>query len=287
MRVINANWPRMVSKNKPAIIYVFADTHFGNPAVDLDLLQEHIKQCKKEKAQWLHLGDWIEAITPNDRRFDHRIISDTIEDSWEQARDHFWPIRKQGIAMLSGNHEELVERYYGMRTKTLARELGVPYLGYSGFIRYGLTHHAIWNDKITQEKGITVDKAYTLFLHHGHGMGALLGAKQINLHRMSHKFMANIYLIGHIHTYMQTTDALIGVGNGRMKEVYRHYASAPSYLKGYDDTDISTYAERKAMYPQPVGCLRLKFWREHPVNEIGKQEDKWHVSIEPLLGEER
>ena len=278
----------MVSKKKPAIIYAFADTHFGNPAVDLNLLQQHITLCHKEKAQWLHLGDWIEAITPNDRRFDHRIISDTIEDSWEQARDHFWPIRKQGIAMLSGNHEELVERYYGMRTKTLARELGVPYLGYSGFVSYGLTHHPEYWVSIDGTKHISPDKSYTLFLHHGHGMGALLGAKQINLHRMSHKYQADIYLIGHIHTYMQTVDAIIGISRkGVLKDRFRHYASAPSYLKGYVDTSISTYAERKAMYPQPVGCLRLKFWREHPVNEIGKQEDKWHVSIEPLLGDER
>lgn len=84
MRVINANWPRMVSKKKPAIVYAFADTHFGNPAVDLDLLQEHINLCKKEKAQWLHLGDWIDAITPNDRRYDSRIIGETLEDSWER-----------------------------------------------------------------------------------------------------------------------------------------------------------------------------------------------------------
>lgn len=277
MRVINANWPRMVSKKKPAIVYAFADTHFGNPAVDLDLLQEHIKRCHKEKAQWLHLGDWIEAITPRDKRHDVRSVPDAIEDSWEQAKDYFWPIREQGIAMLSGNHEEFVERLYGSRTKTLARDLGVPYLGYSGFVHYGLSHH----------KDLGTDKSYILFLHHGHGMGALLGAKTINLHRLSHKFDADIYLIGHIHTYMRHTDAIIGMLCNKIFERFRHYASAPSYLKGYVDSNISTYAERKAMYPQPVGCLRLKFWREHPVNEIGKQEDKWHVQIEPLLGDER
>ena len=269
----------MVSKKKPAIIDVYADTHFGNPATDLELLEHDIKRTKRDKAQWLHLGDWIEAITPRDRRYDVRVVMDTIENSWEMARDFFFPIRKQGIAMLSGNHEELVERYYGMKTKTLARELGVSYLGYSGFIRYELSHHRV---------DMRTDKAYTLFLHHGHGMGALLGAKQINLHRMSHKYQADIYLIGHIHTFMQTVDALIGIGSaGTLKDTFRYYASVPSYLKGYIDTSISTYAERKAMYPQPVGCLRLKFWREHPVNEIGKQEDKWHVSIEPLLGDER
>ena len=191
--MINANWPRIIGNEKrPAIIYVFADTHFGNPATDLDLLREHILMCKKEKAQWIHLGDWIEAITPRDARYDARNTPDAIEDSWELARVWFNPIRKQGIALLSGNHEEMVERWYGSRTKSFARELGVPYLGYSGFVNF----------RMTKKNMPAPNKSFTLFLHHGHGMGALLGAKTINLHRMSHKYDADIYLIGHIDTLL-------------------------------------------------------------------------------------
>lgn len=188
--------------------------------------------------------------------------------------------------MLSGNHEELVERYYGMRTRTLARELGVPYLGYSGFVRFRL-----YTQQKRADERKNPEKAYTLFLHHGHGMGALLGAKTINLHRMSHKFDADIYLIGHIHTFIRHTDACLGVvidsATPRFIDKFRMYASAPSYLKGYVDTSISTYAERSAMYPQPCGCLKLKFWHTQLRNEIGKQEHKWRVTIEPLLGDER
>jgi len=264
----------MVTKNKPAVITVFCDTHFGSGSCNIELIKKHVAMVKKDKSHWIHLGDWIDAITPPDRRFDIRSKHDAVEDSWQQAKRVFAPIAPQCIGILSGNHEEVVERWWGARTRSFAEELGVRYLGYSGFIKYQLSYH----------KDKREDKSYTIFVHHGHGMGQLLGAKMINLHRLSHKFDADIYMVGHIHTHMSTADVMVGISkDGRLKQKHRLYASGPAYLKAYVETNISTYTERSAVYPQPMGCMRLKIWRTAPVNGVGIAEDKWHTKIESVL----
>lgn len=266
----------MVTKNKPAVLTVFCDTHFGSGGSNVELIKQDVAMVKKDKSQWIHLGDWIDAITPPDRRFDIRSKHDAVEDSWQQAKKIFKPIASQCVGILSGNHEEVVERWWGPRTRSFAEELGVRYLGFSGFIKYHLSYHA---DK-------RIDKTYDIFVHHGHGMGQLLGGKVINIHRLSHKFDADIFLTGHIHTHFTTSDVLVGVSKaGRLATKQRLYASGPAYLKAYVESDISNYAERSAMYPQPMGCMKLKIWRTAPVNEVGIAEDKWHTKIEPIFGE--
>lgn len=287
MRVIKYDWPRVVGAKNPAVFYIFGDTHFGNPNVDMDLLKKHIEMCRREKAGWFHLGDWCEFIAPNDRRFSIVNPPPSITEQIEQAIDTFWPIKDQCIAVLSGNHEEVIEKNYGsvMSGRTgIAGQLGVPYLGYSGFVRLRL-----YNNKRLLEKKRQPQKSYTLFLHHGHGMGALLGAKTINLHRMGHKFDADIYFIGHIHTHLYHMDLRKGIRTWKLRQptltsTRRYYASTPSYFDPYIESEKSNYAERKALYPQPMGCLRLQMWYNRQRNEVGGwKEDIQTVKIEAVL----
>ena len=115
-------------------------------------------------------------------------------------------------------------------------------------------------------------------------MGQLLGGKVINIHRLSHKFDADIFLTGHIHTYFTTSDVLVGISKaGRLQNKSRLYASGPAYLKAYVESNVSTYTERSAVYPQPMGCMRLKFWRTTKKNEVGIDEETWHTVVEPVL----
>ena len=263
MRVIKYDWPRRVSAKKPAVIYVFADTHI--PFDDREKLTEHVVQCKKEKAGWFHLGDWCDFITPKDRRFSIQNPPPAITEQIDEAVAVFEPIKKQGIAVLSGNHEESIERNYGSIMAGrggIATLLGVPYLGDMGFV------HMVFKETKTRWF------AHTFFLWHGHGAGYLLGAKSIKLQRLSGKFNADIYLIGHVHTYLDHIDKIIGaytsgVNLPFLNEKMRYYASAPGYLVPYKESEIPNYVTARALYPQPSGCLRI---------EIGKG-----IKIEAVL----
>jgi predicted phosphodiesterase len=268
LRVINYHWPRTVRYNEPAILYVFADTHFGNTGMNLPLLKKHIEQCRKEKAAWIHLGDWVEGITPKDPRFTIH-GAHPVRDEYRLARYTFAPIADQGTCILSGNHDEYISKTYGDEVQDLAEYLDVPYMGYTGFLKFnveaGGCHHP-----------------YTFFLHHGHGGGFLLGAKAINLQRLSSKFVADVYLVGHLHTYIQHIDNIIGIRHkGRHPKLVtarRYYAQAPSYFDPYVEDNGTNYAEMRALYPQPQGCLRIEInhWLE------GRQHE-WGLKIEPVM----
>lgn len=271
MRVIKYVWPRMVTKEDPAVIYVFADTHFGNPGIKYDLLQKHVAQCREENAAWVHLGDWVEGITPKDKRFDIRDCDDPVEDQYNLAYDTFVPIADQCIGVLAGNHDEYIAKTYGNRLKTLAKWLDVPYIGYAGFVNLQL-------------ESFGARKSYTLFLHHGHGGGFLLGAKAINLQRLSSKFIADVYLVGHLHTYIQHIDKIIGIKSSGLRhpkfvEANRYYAMAPSYFDPYVPDNGTNYAEQRALYPQPNGCLRIEI--NHMYRE--KNQHSWGLGIEGVF----
>jgi hypothetical protein len=269
MRVINFDHTRdTLSQQKPIVIYVFSDTHIGHVGADLKKLQHHIQLCKKENAYWIHLGDWCESIGPWDRRFDMTQHRDPIEHQYNYAEKLFRPIMDNGIAILAANHDDTIRRHVGDKVSSLAARLNVPYLGISGFVGV-----RAWSRKHDIPKRKSASYVFTMFMHHGHGMGRLLGAKSINLQRMSHKFQANLYLIGHIHTHIKHIDEYMGINRAstRAGRLYlwrrnRAYASAPGYYSGFIDElneydePVTTYVERQGYYPQPTGCLRIEIY---------------------------
>ena len=272
MRVVNFDHTRdTLSQKNPLVIYAFADTHFGFIGSDTKKLQKHVNQCKKENAYWIHLGDWCEAIGPYDRRFEQSNHSDPIEHQYLQAEKMFSPIADNCIGIIQGNHDNTIRRHVGDKVASLAMRLGnVPYLGYSGFIGV-----RAWSRKKDIERRTNASYSFTIFMHHGHGMGRLLGAKAINIHRLSHKFEADLYLIGHIHTFTRHVDQYMGINraSSRRGRLYmwkhnRAYASSPGYYGGFVDEvnqydePITTYVERAGFYPQPTGCLRISIYPE-------------------------
>ena len=58
-------------------LYVLGDTHIGHPNTDMKLLQKHLDMIRETRTPWVHLGDWVDAIGPKDRRFN---IEDKRDD---------------------------------------------------------------------------------------------------------------------------------------------------------------------------------------------------------------
>jgi len=224
---------KIKTEDDPCVIYAFTDTHFGNVGQDKKKLARHIQACKDEKAYWIHLGDWVEGITHKDKRDDVRLPSGNMKEEYAEAYQAFLPIKDQGLAILEGNHDSVISSVYGDNVETLAENLNTPYLGYGGYI-----------DIKTPLKKIT------LLIHHGMGMGFLLGAKAINVHRLSHKFKADVFLMGHVHTDIRHQHPF---GNKN-----KYYAIVPSYFNPYGNGRGTNYAVRSASYPQVTGCLRIE-----------------------------
>ena len=214
-------------------MYVMGDTHIGHPNTDMKLLQKHLDLIKNSGAAWVHLGDWVDAISSDDRRFsveDHRI---SVVESYLDMEELFNPIVPSCIGLLRGNHGSKWSKQEGDMIKIVARRWGVPYLGYQGFVIFNGTK---------------------VFMHHGAGGGRKRGAKTIRLNEWAQFIEADVYLQGHTHTYVEFTDEKIQPNN-RVK--IRHYANTPGYIRSYRGHD--NYIEELGLNPQVAGMLKISF----------------------------
>ena len=274
MQTLTKDIPFMITKRKPVVIYAFADTHVGSEDFNETLLKEHIAQCKYEKALWMHLGDWCEAISPKDKRHDVRTPDIDVVAQYDLVEELFMPIKNKGLCILSGNHDETIAKVHGDYVARLGRRLGVPYLGYIGFINLRIWHQA---DRLKER--MQPNYRYSIFAWHGNAGGGLLGSKAINIQRLSHKFEADLYLVGHAHTLLTHSDVIVGLGSTKdgitqLHNRTRQYVSVPSYLQPYRTSSLPSYASTAAMYPQPCGCVRI---------EINRINDCLVTDVRPVL----
>jgi predicted phosphodiesterase len=110
---------------------VFAgDTHYGSRFTHEDgiaYLVDYV--ASKENRFMVHMGDWIEAIMVDDKRFDPKTCTNPIP--LEQAADIveiFRPIRSKLIVGLCGNHERKIHRFGNIVEYICDKDhLNIPY----------------------------------------------------------------------------------------------------------------------------------------------------------------
>jgi len=228
--------------DEPLTIYNFSDTHIGAVCFAEKKLKEHIEMCREEGAYWTHNGDWLEGITPDDRRY---MVPDDDKDKTlstlaqiDHALELFEPLKGKGLASLSGNHEMVLARKIGDVGKRIARRLDTPYLGELGYLNLKVMGQNI-----------------PILLWHGAWGGELRGAKANRQHRQSHKFRAKIYLTGHWHTWDPYQDSQHYIKRNKIYKYKRYYISLPSYYDTY--ANGGNYAQSRAYYDGPIGCCKL------------------------------
>ena len=133
-------------------LYVLSDTHIGHPNADMKLLQKHLDMIRDTGAPWVHLGDWVDAISADDRRFNIDDARMSVVESYLDAEELFNPIIPSCVGLLRGNHGTSWSKTEGDMIEVLARRWGVPYLGYTGFVLF-----------------FVGNKSYKIFMHHGAG----------------------------------------------------------------------------------------------------------------------
>lgn len=108
---------------------IFAgDTHWGSHFTHedgIDFLVDYVRS--KPNRLMVHMGDWIEAITVDDKRFDPRTTKVPIPaEQAHQITRKFYPLRKRMITGLRGNHERAVHRTIDLASD-ICHDLGIPY----------------------------------------------------------------------------------------------------------------------------------------------------------------
>lgn len=241
-----------------------ADTHIGNVGFDKKGLKETLKGIQERDINIVLLGDIIDGICCKDKRhsyesLDFDLVAPNelyryVDETVEYAKELFYPIRENIIGVVRGNHEQTLVRDQNRDVSyELARHLDVPYLHMSGFLRLKF-----------RRSGSRFRRGLDVFYHHGHGSVSTKAGKVRKNMQMAEGYIADIYLMGHVHEPYCEVDCQIGVTHGRtpsLMERHRAYYTASSWL----DTVMegrTLYGEERMFRPAPKVFKYLSIYPE-------------------------
>ena len=214
-------------------------------------------------------GDIIEGIAIDDPRYDPLEHKDSVLKQIGDAIKDYFPIRKNIITILDGNHPKKLSKRFGDITKHICYELNVPYGTWSSHITY---------------KDMEGNTMFKHFATHGRKMITTTvtdtARRKDNLKdslrkSLSHKFGDCLLMSrGHSHKIVKSEPAkklyLYADENG-IHQGYksfgdtpfidpsqRYYASTGSFFKLYGEDGSVSYAEEFDYDPIEIGFIIAK-----------------------------
>jgi len=249
------------------------DFHIGADGCDKGHIKRYVEYIRKNDYWWWGMGDYLDSIIHTDPRFDPEGVDRdlSIADLKDLPRKQsamflelIEPIKDRCLFVLSGNHEEALAKHTANNvTEFIAHSLGVPYLGYSGFVT--LRFH--WQAKGNDGKKSNRSTSRTLFVHHGWGGGRKMGGKANKILDFLNGFDADDYFMGHVHDVLITKTSRLearGRSIGKPKHFRdnitwqeMHYRSR-EHCFGLTGTFLKSalYSEIKGYNPSFMGAIQ-------------------------------
>lgn len=227
--------------------YPLGDIHLGSPSCAMDALDEWLAYlAETEGVSMLNTGDNLNCAIATS-------ISDTYSETMTvgEARAlltaKFQPLAEKGIldGIIDGNHEDRIYRAVGdSPNAAVAEALGVPYASAALVVVYHVG-----------------DQEYTLYVRHGKGGGATMGAAVNRLEKQERIIDADVYVSGHTHTQVAFPKNTFIVEGDNVVRKKRMFICSGSFV-GYED-----YAKVAGFPPAHIGAPRIFFdGRRHDIH---------------------
>lgn len=229
------------------------DIHLGHVACDLDLLENTINYVAQHReALWFGMGDYCDAITAKDKRYNPEEIDPkypTPDVQYREITKIFEPIKDKCIGLLDGNHDYCHWLYHNHNyVDSMSYNLNVPYLTTDAYIRLSMPRLSPpENNRETHE--------FNLYAHHGWTNARKDGYKVNTIQDLANTFPGlNLYLMGHVHSRGEAPLKVQLTVNNALEIVHREqrFVFTGSYIRGYVD-GINTYIEMKSLPPTALG----------------------------------
>lgn len=250
-------------------IVPLGDIHYGNWQCDTEYFEKLINWIRKEPNTYvLGIGDYCECISPADKRFDMDAISEyRPAEQYDYIYRQFNKIRDKLLGLHIGHHgDNLRIQQFDNHDLQLAQRLGTRYLDWQAF--------TILNFIRDKRKS-----KFIVYSCHGHGGGQTTGAKVNKIEDLGKLYDADIYLMGHLHKCLTTTDNLIGIGTGKYgnRLIYkkRLFGITGTMLR-YPIEGKSGYEARKGYRPMKPGVIKIKLYPE--IYRDGVEQKDMHIS---------
>ncbi len=240
-------------------LYPLGDIHIGSSHCAESAIEKKVAEIKSQKnALWIGMGDYMECILKNDKRFDIGGLApwvqkdDIAESQRKRTVKLLKPIADKCLGLLTGNHEETLHmRGEGDITRHLCSDLGVPYASAAAFF------------KLIFERG-TASYQFTVHAWHGAGGAQSDGGRLMRLMSLVNDVQADIYFMGHLHAIVKHTPERL-VCERRIKSKRLVALMTGSWMTTYTQPKSgehmnSGYGEMKGYKPSRIGCPVVHLW---------------------------
>jgi hypothetical protein len=169
-----------------------------------------------------------------------------IDEQIDQIADYLRPLADAGklLGLMPGNHEYRTMKLVKLDPmKLVAKELGVPYLGWSGYFKF-----------------VVGNETYKAFTFHGAGGAGTPGGRLNAIRKLrdvAHDM--DMYFMGHVHSKQYDMDSVYYIDDATdtIKTKERHYIIGGSLL-----TYFGSYAEMSGFAPAPQGLVRVDLYKD-------------------------
>jgi len=274
MEINEVNIPCQQKYGERFDLIPIGDIHYGNWQCDTEYFENLIDWIKHQKnILVLGMGDYCECITPTDKRFD---MDSTTEyrpaEQYHYIYKQFKKIQDKIIGIHIGHHGDTLRLHaFDNYDLKLANDLGVKYLDWHAF--------NILNFNYKTTRNIT--SRFVVYSCHGNGGGSTTGAKVNKVEELAKFYDADIYLMGHLHKCLTTTDNQISLINGlrgnRLTTRKRIFAVTGTMLR-YPIEGKSGYEARKGYRPMKPGVVKIKLYPRIRERRTGIEGKDMHIS---------
>ena len=229
-----------ITNEKKVKLVPVGDLHLGAPTCNIEKFLGTIDYIKKSGALVILMGDLMEAASK------HSVSSGWVDqeikpqDQLDLLCEVLEPIKGQILCLIEGNHEFRIWNEVGIRVaKIMASKLGVPFVGYSCFVRL----------KVQKQN-------YVIYAQHG-SSGAMYGhTKMAAVKRTAQHTEADIYLYAHVHELAAESQSFrkLDLRSRTVKYSKKQFVITGHFLE-YENS----YAERKNYFPGKTGVAKLTF----------------------------
>jgi len=217
------------------------DIHLGAPTCEVDKFLGTVDYIKDSGSLVVLMGDLMEAASKHSvgAGWAEQVV--TPQRQLDFLAEVFEPIKDRILVLLEGNHEFRIWKQAGlMVAKILADKLGVPYGGYSCFIKL----------KVRKQN-------YVIHAQHGSSNAWYPHTKLTAAMRTATHTEATVFLYGHTHELLslKVPKRYVDLRGRTVKNEKKYFVLTGSFL-AYE----GSYAQRKNLYPVQTGVAKLKFF---------------------------
>ena len=230
------------------------DVHKGSKTCDLKAFKAYLND-RDEHTYFFTNGDLWDSIYFRDKRFkasghEKTDVDDPIDEEVQEMVELLSPIKDKLICIGHGNHEEtILKSCHTNMSKRLAKELNVPYLGYSFWFRLCLQR-----DVATKN----IDFCCT----HGFGGGTRTEGGSITKYaKFADRLNCDIFIVGHDHRKQYVRYPVMGIMGSKivkLKAQPKLVCLGGSWKKAYSDGVDTTWEETKGFPAAEVGGIIIE-----------------------------